>query len=91
MLRITVKKEAKKTRVLYLEGKICQKWIEELEAEIKRGLDKGEKIILDFTKVGFIDGETADMINRLPLQKVVKRNGSLFIRTMLKMENQEEK
>lgn len=88
MLRITVKKEGRKTRVLYLEGKICQKWIEELNAEIARGLDEGEKIVLDFSKVGFIDEETADMINRLPLQRVMKRNGSLFIRTMLKMENQ---
>lgn len=91
MLRITVKKEGKKTRVLYLEGKICQKWIEELEAEINRGLDKGERIVLDFSRVGFIDEETADVINRLPLRKVVKRNGSLFIRTMLRMGNQEEK
>lgn len=77
--------------MLYLEGKICQNWIEELKAEINRGLDKGEKIVLDFSKVGFIDEETADMINRLPLQKVVKRNGSLFVRTMLRIENQEEK
>ncbi len=91
MLRITVKKEGKKARVLFLEGKICQKWIEELSAEINRGLDKGEKIVLDFSKVGFIDEETADMINRLPFQKVEKRNGSLFIRTMLKMEGQGEK
>ncbi len=87
MLRITVKKEGKKARVLFLEGKVCQKWIEELSAEITRGLDKGEKIVLDFSKVGFIDEEAADMINRLPLQKVEKRNGSLFIRTMLKMED----
>jgi anti-anti-sigma regulatory factor len=86
-----VKKEGRKKRVLYLEGKICQKWIEELNEEISRGLDEGEKIVLDFSKVGFIDEETADMINRLPLQKVIKRNGSLFVRTMLKMENQGEK
>lgn len=91
MLRITVKKEGKKARVLFLEGKVCQKWIEELTAEITRGLDKGEKIVLDFSKVGFIDEEATDMINRLPLQKVEKRNGSLFIRTMLKMEDQGEK
>lgn len=91
MFRITVKKEGKKARVLFLEGKVCHKWIEELSAEITRGMDKGEKIVLDFSKVGFIDEEAADMINRLPLQKVVKRNGSLFIRTMLKMENQGEK
>jgi len=91
MLRITIKKEGQKTRVLYLEGKICQRWIQELEAEINRCLDEGEKVVLDFSKVGFIDEEAADMINRFPFQQVHKRNGSLFIRTMLKMENQGEK
>ncbi len=91
MLRITVKKEGRKARVLFLEGKMCQKWMSELSAEINRWLDKGEKIVLDFSKVGFIDEETADMINRLPFHKVEKRNGSLFIRTMLKMEDQGEK
>jgi len=91
MLRITVKKEGRKARVLFLEGKMCQKWMAELNAEINRWLDKGEKIVLDFSKVGFIDEETAGMINRLPFQKVEKRNGSLFVRTMLKMEDQGEK
>ena len=60
-------------------------------SDILKSRDKGEKIVLDFSKVGFIDEKAADMINRLPLQKVVKRNGSLFIRTMLKMENQGKK
>lgn len=91
MLRITVKKEGKKTRVLRLEGKICQEWIKELEAEISQGLDEGKKIILDFSEVGFMDEEAADMINRFPLQNVEKRNGSLFIRTMLKIDDRGEK
>ncbi|MCK4760252.1 MAG: anti-sigma factor antagonist [Candidatus Aminicenantes bacterium] len=91
MLRITVKKEGKKARVLRLEGKICQEWIKELEAEISQGLDEGKKIILDFSEVGFMDEEAADMINRFPLQNVEKRNGSLFIRTMLKIDDRGEK
>ncbi len=52
MLRITEKKEGKNTRVLRLEGKICQEWIKELEAEIIRGLDDGKKVVLDFSKGG---------------------------------------
>lgn len=91
MLRITVKKEGKKARVLRLEGKICQEWIKELEAEISQGLDEGKKIILDFSEVGFMDEEAADMINRFPLQNVEKRNGSLFIRTILKIDDRGEK
>ena len=91
MLRITVKKEGKNARVLRLEGKICQEWIKELEAEIRNGLDEGKKIILDFSEVGFMDEEAADMINRFPLKNVEKRNGSLFIRTVLKIDDRGEK
>ena len=90
MLRITAKKEGRKKRVLYLEGKICRQLVKELETEIVRGLDEAQRIVLDFSKVGYLDEEAADMINRFPLQRVEKRNGSLFIRTMLKMENQGE-
>ena len=91
MLRITAKREGGKTRVLYLEGKICQEWVKELKSEIKKGMSEEEKIILDFSKVGYIDEKAADMINQLPLRKVKKRNCSLFIRTMLRMENRGEK
>jgi len=84
MLRITAKTE-KKSKVLYLEGKICQEWINELKAEIERGLEEGKKVVLDFSKVGFLDEKAAEMINRFSAQKVEKRNGSLFIRIMLKM------
>ena len=87
MLRITEKKEGKNTRMLRLEGKICQEWIKELEAEIIRGLDDGKKIVLDFSKVGFIDEDAAEMIKRFPQKKVERRNGSLFIRTVLGMED----
>lgn len=86
MLRITARKEGKKIKVLCLEGKICQEWIKELRMEIERSLDEEKKIILDFSKVGFLDEKAAEMINRFPAQKVEKRNGSLFIRTMLKMD-----
>lgn len=91
MLRITIKKEGKNARVLRLEGKICQEWIRELEAKISQGLNEGNKIILDFSKVGFIDQEAADMINSFPQRNVEQRNGSLFIRTMLKIDDRGEK
>lgn len=86
MLRITEKKEGKNTRVLRLEGKICQEWVKELEAQIIRGLDDGKKMVLDFSKVGFIDEDAAVMIMQFPQKKVERRNGSLFIRTVLGIE-----
>ena len=86
MLRINAKKEGEKTKVLYLEGKVCQGWLKELESEIKNGIKEGEKIIVDFSKVSYIDEQAAEMFNQFPIKKVEKRNGSLFIRTMLKIE-----
>lgn len=89
MLRITAKREGKRRKVLYLEGKIRQEWVKELRSEIDKGIDEGRKVILDFSRVSFIDEEAASMIKMFPLQKVERRNGSLFIRTMLRSEDKE--
>lgn len=89
-MRINTKKEGQKTKVLYLEGKLCQGWMRELEMEINKGVKEGEKVILDFSKVSYIDELAAEMLAQFPLKKVEKRKGSLFIRTMLRMEDGEE-
>ncbi len=90
MLRITAKKEGKGINVLYLDGKISKEWVRELRSEIDKAISQGERIILDFSRVNFLDEEAAAMINNFPLQKVEKRNCSLFIRGMLRMENRGE-
>ena len=91
MVRITEKKEGKKTKVLYLEGKICQDYVKELRVEIIKGIDTGERVILDFAKVIFLDDEAARMIRRLKDNRLSLRNCSLFIRTALKMKEKEKK
>jgi anti-anti-sigma regulatory factor len=83
MLRITIKRDKKRTRILYLEGKICQEWVRELQSEMEKGISDGERIILDFSKVSYLDAEAAGMINEFPPNKVESRNGSLFIQAML--------
>jgi anti-anti-sigma regulatory factor len=91
MLRITEKKEGEKTKVLYLEGKICQDYVKELRVEITKGIDMGERVILDFGKVIFLDNEAARMIRRLKDTRLSLRNCSLFIRTALKMEDEKKR
>jgi anti-anti-sigma regulatory factor len=86
MLRITEKKEGEKTKVLYLEGKLCRDYVKELQVEISKGMDTGEKVILDFAKVIFLDDEAARMLRELKQTRLSLRNCSLFIRTALKME-----
>ena len=87
MLRITTKKEGEKTKILYLEGKICQMWVKELQTEIEKGINRGEKIILDFMKVRFLDEDAAKMLSCFPAKKVERRNCSLFIQEMLSIGN----
>jgi anti-anti-sigma regulatory factor len=91
MLRITEKKEGAKTKVLFLEGKISQEYRSELQAEIEKGIDSRERIILDFSKVSFLDEEAAKMIREFADKKLSLRNCSLYIRTVLRMEGREGK
>jgi len=91
MLRITEKKEGGKTKVLYLEGKICQDYVKELRVEIEKGVDAGERIILDFAKISFLDDDAARMIRQLKDTRLSLRNCSLFIRTALEMEEKEKR
>ena len=86
MLRITEKKEGEKIKVLYLEGKLCHDYVKELQVEITKGVDIGERIILDFAKVVFLDDEAARMINTFKDSRLSLRNCSLFIRTALKIK-----
>lgn len=86
MLRITIKKEGRSQKVLYLEGKICQGWLQELQGEINRGMEEGAKVVLDFSKVRYLDEETAQMLRELPSDKVEKRNSSLLIQELLKTD-----
>jgi anti-anti-sigma regulatory factor len=86
MLRITEKKEGEKIKILYLEGKICQGYLKELQDEIDKGITSGERVVLDFAKVNFLDDEAARMIRQLKDTRLSLQNCSLFIRTALKME-----
>jgi anti-anti-sigma regulatory factor len=91
MLRISEILDSQDHRVLLLEGKVCRQWLDELRTEIDRSVKAGEQLVLDFSKVTYIDEEGARLINRLPEEKVEKRNCSLFIRTMLSSEMRGEK
>ena len=91
MLRITVHNKNKEGRILFLEGKVSKKWLEELQIEIEKSMNDGEKLALDFSKVTYIDEEGAQLINQPHYNKIEKRNCSLFIRTLLGHESGGEK
>ena len=91
MLRITVLNKNRKDRVLLLEGKVSKQWLEELQTEIERSINDGKKLALDFSKVSYIDEESAQLINKSHYNKIEKRNCSLFIHTLLGFESRGEK
>ena len=62
----------------------------ERRIEIDKGIDTGERVILDFAKVNFLDDEAARMIRKFKDTRMSLRNCSLFIRTALKMEKKEK-
>lgn len=88
MLRINVKREGGREKIFFLEGKISQDWVRELHMEIKKEIDEGRKVILDFSNVHFVDEEGAKMLHSLPPHKVKKRNLSPFVRELLKTGEQ---
>jgi anti-anti-sigma regulatory factor len=90
MLRISEKKEGEKTKVLYLEGKLRQDNVKDLQGEIVKGINTGESVILDFAKVVYLDDEAARLIKNLKDSRLTLRNCSLFIRTALKIEEKKE-
>jgi anti-anti-sigma regulatory factor len=91
MLRITEKKEGEKTKVLLLEGKICRDYVKELRLEIDKGIHTGDAVVLDFSKVVFMDDEAARLIRRFKDNRLSLRNCSLYIRTALKIDERETK
>jgi len=90
MLRISEKREGEKTKVLYLEGKLRQDNVKDLQGEIVKGINTGESVVLDFAKVVFLDDEAARLIKNLKDPRLTLRNCSLFIRTALKIEEKKE-
>jgi anti-anti-sigma regulatory factor len=86
LLRITEKSDGDDQRVLFLEGKVCCQWLSELRAEIKRAAQERKKLVLDFSRVSFIDEEGTGLINQSLSDSVKTVNCSLFIRKLLGMD-----
>ena len=91
MLRINDKPGDRDHRVLLLEGKVCRQWLDELRLEIEKTIGDGKKLILDFSRVTFIDEEGARLINQFLSNSVERINCSLFISTLLDMDTRGKK
>ena len=70
MLRITIADESPRTVAFKVEGRIVSDWIEELERECDRFLERGKRVFLDFSAVTFADAKAVAMLKRLLTEDV---------------------
>lgn len=87
VLRINEKSGDEEHKILQLEGKVCRQWLDELRTEIDRTVAEGKKLVLDFSRVTFIDEEGARLISRSLSDRVESINCSLFVRALLEMDS----
>lgn len=82
------KNEGGKNKTLRLERKLRQDNVTGTRVVIAREISRDENTLLYFEKVVFGEKEAARLNNVLKDTPLTRRNGSLFIRTALKIEEQ---
>ena len=84
MFRITLVSQTEVEVVLKVEGKVTEAHVPLLEQEGRRYLRKTTRLVLDLGGVQFIDESGIALLRRWSGGCLVLRNGSEFIRTLLK-------
>ncbi len=86
MLRITTTDERPRTVSFKVEGRIVSGWIAELDRECRKFLDRGKRVLMDFSAVTFVDGEAVAMLKPLLREDVGIVNCSALIKSLLTEE-----
>lgn len=64
MLRISKKKTAEGVRLI-VEGKVVGEWVEVLSQECQSLMGKKQSVLLDLSRVSFVDQDGAALLKRL--------------------------
>jgi len=83
MLRLTVTSQTSREIVLKVEGWVAGGKVALLEEEGTRRLQQAEHLVLDLKGVRFIDQAGIALLKRWAGERLVLRNGSSFIQTLL--------
>lgn len=83
MLRITVVEQSREEVVLKIEGWVSGEEVDLLEQEGARYLQQAERLVLDLRGVRYIDEAGMALLQRWSGERVVLRDGSPFVRTLL--------
>ena len=84
MLRLTPVSQTCEEVVLKVEGWVVGADVVLLEEEVDRRLSETRRLVLDLQEVRFIDRTGIDLLRRWVGDRLVLREGSLFIRALLR-------
>jgi anti-anti-sigma regulatory factor len=85
MLRITVVESSSETVRLRVEGRVTDRWVEELRRSCEvRALGDGIRLTLDLGDVSFVDTAGIELLKELRVRCVTLLNPSPFVAERLK-------
>ena len=83
MLRITVSGQDQSCRILRLEGKLLQAWVDEVHRLVVAA-DDGSLPALDLSRLSFVDRTGAQLLQQLLRQGVPIHSCSSFVAELLR-------
>mgnify|MGYP006101212777 FL=1 len=83
MLRITLLSQDKEEVILKVEGRIAGADVALLEREIRGKFELTQRLVLDLQGLKHIDREGLQLLKHLSKGKLVLRDSSVFVRTLL--------
>ena len=83
MLRITLLSQDKEEVILKVEGRIAGADVALLEREIRGKFELTQRLVLDLQGLKHIDREGLELLKHWSTGKLVLRDSSVFVRTLL--------
>ena len=83
MLRITPLSQSKKEAIVKIEGRITGADVALLDREIKAKFGQTQRLVLDLQGLKHIDRDGLELLKRWSREKLVLRDSSVFVRTLL--------
>jgi anti-anti-sigma regulatory factor len=86
MLRITEIETDAETVTFLLEGKIVDEWVAEIKKECEAAFNRRSKIILDLSRVNFVDEQGVETIRALIRTRVKLVGCSIFLSELINLK-----
>ena len=84
MLRITVLSQNREEATLKVEGRITGTDVALLEREISGKFERSQRLVLELQGLKHIDREGVELLKHWSADKLILRDSSVFVRTLLR-------